>query len=432
LWHKATFAVIPSQNLMHPFSIVFLVALTLTTTFRAWLAWRQIRFVSGHRDRVPPPFRKKISLEAHQRAGDYTIEKTRLGIWELFVDTLLALIFTLGGGFNWIDQTLRGMGVGWVGLGVGLVVAVVAISGLVGLPFAIYRTFVIEGRFGFNRMTPGLFVTDLIKQTALSATIGLPVLVVILWIMGALGANWWIYAWLFYMVFSILMMVILPTWIAPLFNKFSPLSNDELKVRIENLLSRCGFKSQGLFVMDGSKRSSHGNAYFTGFGKSKRIVFFDTLIDRLQPTEIEAVLAHELGHFKRRHITKRIALMFVLSFALLALLGWLIKEPWFFEGLGVTEASNGMALILFFTALPAFTFFLQPISSLYSRKHEFEADEYAAVQTRSADLITALVKLYQDNAATLTPDPLYSAVYDSHPPAAIRIAHLRELTGASV
>jgi len=416
---------------MHPFSLIFLAALVFTTAFRAWLAWRQIHFVSAHRSQVPPAFAEKITLDAHQKAGDYTVAKTRLGIIELFVDFLLTLIFTFGGGLNWIDQTLRGMGFGWLGLGVGLAVAAILISGIISLPFSIYRTFTIEAKFGFNRMTLGLFISDLMKQVLLGAAIGLPVLAAILWMMNALGANWWIYAWLFYIGFSVLMMIVFPTWIAPLFNKFSPLADNDLKQRIENLLTRCGFKSQGLFVMDGSKRSSHGNAYFTGFGKSKRIVFFDTLIERLQPTEIEAVLAHELGHFKRRHIIKRIALSFAVSFVLLAILGWLAREPWFFRSLGVTEASNGMALVLFFTALPAFTFFLHPISSLYSRKHEFEADEYAAEQTQSADLITALVKLYQDNASTLTPDPLYSAVYDSHPPAAIRIAHLRQLGGAS-
>jgi STE24 endopeptidase len=337
------------------------------------------------------------------------------------------LAFTLGGGLEWIDQQLRAVHFGWVGLGVNLVVAVTVISGLVGLPFSLYRTFVIETRFGFNKMTLALFFADLVKQAALGAVIGIPIIVVVLWMMGALGGAWWVYTWVFYMVFSVVMMIVFPTWIAPLFNKFAPLANEELKARIESLLGRCGFKSQGLFVMDGSKRSSHGNAYFTGFGKAKRIVFFDTLIEQLLPTEIEAVLAHELGHFKRRHIAKRIALSFVLSFAFLALLGWVIDKPWFFAGLGVSTPSNGMALVLFFIALPAFTFFLQPLGSLLSRKHEFEADEYAAQQTRSDDLVNALVKLYQDNASTLTPDPLYSAMYDSHPPAAIRIAHLREL-----
>lgn len=411
---------------MHPFSIVFLVALAATTALRAWLAVRQIRFVAAHRDRVPLAFTPKITLETHRTAGDYTIAKTRLALVELLVDALLVLALTLGGGLDWIDRTLRGFGFGWLGLGVGLVVTVTLISALASLPFSIYRIFVIEARFGFNRMTPKLFIADLIKGALLAALIGLPVLVILLWMMGALGRDWWIYAWVFYMAFSVLMMVVFPTWIAPLFNKFSPLTDEELKARIEALLRRCGFRSQGLFVMDSSKRSSHGNAYFTGFGKAKRIVFFDTLVERLQAPEIEAVLAHELGHFKRRHVLKRLVLAFAVSFLLLAALGWLIREPWFFHGLGVATPSNGMALVLFFTALPAFTFFMQPLGSHYSRKHEFEADQYAVEQTAASDLVAALVKLYQDNAATLTPDPLYSAVYDSHPPAAVRIARLEQ------
>ena len=412
---------------MNTFSIIFLTALALTTAFRAWLATRQIGHVGAHRDSVPLAFREKVALAAHQKASDYTVAKTKLALIELIVDALLVLAFTLGGGLEWIDQALRAMHFGWVGLGVNLIVAVTVISGLIGMPFSLYRTFVIEARFAFNKMTLALFFADIAKQAALGAVIGIPIVVAVLWMMGALGATWWIYTWVFYMVFSVIMMIVFPTWIAPLFNKFAPLANEDLKARIESLLVRCGFKSQGLFVMDGSKRSSHGNAYFTGFGKAKRIVFFDTLIERLQPTEIEAVLAHELGHFKRRHIVKRIALSFLLSFGFLALLGWVIDKPWFFTGLGVSTPSNGMALVLFFTALPAFTFILQPLGSLLSRKHEFEADEYAAQQTRSDDLVNALVKLYQDNASTLTPDPLYSAMYDSHPPAAIRIAHLREL-----
>jgi STE24 endopeptidase len=416
---------------MNTFSYIFVAALLITTLFRVWLALRQINHVAAHRDRVPAAFSERITLEAHQKAGDYTVAKTRLGLIELVVDALLVLALTLGGGLEWIDQTLRGMHFGWVGLGVNLIIAVTLISALVSLPFSLYRTFVVEARFGFNKMTMGLFVIDLLKQTLLGAVIGLPIVVAVLWMMGALGGNWWVYTWVFYMVFSVVMMTVFPTWIAPLFNKFAPLANEELKARIENLLVRCGFKSQGLFVMDGSKRSSHGNAYFTGFGKAKRIVFFDTLIERLQPTEIEAVLAHELGHFKRRHIVKRIVLTFALSLVLLGLLGWLIDKSWFFQGLGVSIPSNGMALVLFFTALPAFTFFLQPLGSLLSRKHEFEADAYAVQQTRSDDLVAALVKLYQDNASTLTPDPLYSAIYDSHPPAAIRIAHLREFSGAA-
>ena len=414
---------------MHIFSIVFLAALVFTTLFRAWLATRQIHFVLSHRREVPGPFKEKVSLQEHQKAADYTISKVRLGRWELLVDVLVVLGFTFGGGLEWIDQLLRAQSLGWIGTAIGLAAFTTLVSGVIGLPFTIYSTFVIEQKFGFNRMTPALFIKDMIKSALLGAAVGLPLFIAIIWIMESLGQSWWFYAWLVVVAFSLLAMVVFPIWIAPMFNKFSPLTNDALKTRIENLLSKCGFKSQGLFVMDGSKRSSHGNAYFTGLGKSKRIVFFDTLIERLQPDEIEAVLAHELGHFKRKHVLKRILLTFFMSLIFFALLGWLINQSWFFEGLGVSQRSSAMALILFSMILPFFTFPLKPVSSLYSRKHEFEADEYAAQQTDGKDLINALVKLYQDNASTLTPDPLYSAIYDSHPPAAIRINHLRQLAG---
>lgn len=412
---------------MHTFSLIFLAVLIFTTLLRAWLATRQIRFVATHRHEVPAAFKEKISLQDHQKAADYTLAKVRLGRWKLLVDVLVVLGFTLGGGLEWIDQSLRAQGFGWIGVAIGLAIALVVIPGIIGLPFSIYSTFGIEQKFGFNRMTPALFIGDMVKNAVISAVIGLPLFIGVIWMMETLGQYWWLYAWVAFIIFSLVMMIVFPIWIAPIFNKFSPLNNDSLKTRIENLLARCGFQSQGLFVMDGSKRSSHGNAYFTGLGKSKRIVFFDTLIERLQPDEIEAVLAHELGHFKKKHVLKRIIFTFVMSMGFLALLGWLINQQWFFEGLGVSQRSNAMALILFSIILPFFTFVFQPISSLYSRKHEFEADEYAAQQTDSKDLINALVKLYQDNASTLTPDPLYSAMYDSHPPAAIRIDHLRQL-----
>jgi STE24 endopeptidase len=410
---------------MQLFSWIFLAALLATLGTKLWLAQRQLGAVAANREQVPREFAEKITLAAHHKAADYTVAKTRLGSLEMLVDAALVLLITLGGGLDLIDRAIQPFSASGLVHDLLLIVALAILSAIVSLPFSIYRTFIVEARFGFNRITVGLFIADLAKQLLLGAAIGIPLIAAVLWMMGALGPWWWLYAWVFWMVVNVVMITIFPTWIAPLFNKFSPLANQELKTRIENLLTRCGFKSQGLFVMDGSKRSSHGNAYFTGFGKSKRIVFFDTLIERLQPTEIEAVLAHELGHFKRRHITKRIALSFLLSFILLAVLGWLIDKPWFYTGLGVSNPGNGMALILFFTALPAFTFVLQPLSSMLSRKHEFEADEYAAQQTEAGDLVTALVKLYQDNASTLTPDPLYSAIYDSHPPAAIRIAHLR-------
>jgi STE24 endopeptidase len=409
------------------FSWIFLAAMLATLGIKLWLARRQRASVAANRAHVPAEFAEKVTLAAHQKAADYTVAKTRLGNLELLIDALFVLLMTLGGGLDFIDRAIQAYSPPGLVHDLLLIGAVTVLSGIVSLPFSIYRTFAVEARFGFNRVTVGLFIADLLKQLLLGAAIGIPLISAVLWMMAVLGDWWWIYAWVFWMLVNVLMITIFPTWIAPLFNKFSPLANEELKTRIENLLTRCGFKSQGLFVMDGSKRSSHGNAYFTGFGKSKRIVFFDTLIERLQPTEIEAVLAHELGHFKRRHITKRIVLSFVISFVLLALLGWLIGQPWFYTGLGVSSRGNAMALILFFAALPAFTFALQPLSSMLSRKHEFEADEYAAQQTHSGDLVTALVKLYQDNASTLTPDPLYSAIYDSHPPAAIRIAHLKSI-----
>ncbi len=300
-----------------------------------------------------------------------------------------------------------------------------AISAVIDLPFALYRQFVIEARYGFNRMTLGLFFADLLKHTLLGVVIGAPVILAVLWLMGAMGSAWWFYVWLFWCAFNLLILFIYPTWIAPLFNKFAPLEDGEMKSRIEALLARCGFRSNGLFVMDGSKRSSHGNAYFTGFGNNKRIVFFDTLLARLAPPEVEAVLAHELGHFRRRHVVKRIVFMFAAALGFLWLLGQLIDAPWFYAGLGVPAQSTALALILFFLVIPVFTFPLSPLLSRMSRRHEFEADAYAAAQTAAADLGRALVKLYEDNAATLTPDPLHSLFYDSHPPAAQRIARLQ-------
>jgi STE24 endopeptidase len=308
-----------------------------------------------------------------------------------------------------------------------MIFSLMLISGIIDLPLSLYRQFVIEACHGFNRMSLGLFFADMLKQSLLGIAIGAPVILAVLWLMDAMGNFWWFYVWLFWSGFNLLIMFIYPTWIAPLFNKFSPLEDGEMKSRIEALLIRCGFRSSGLFVMDGSKRSSHGNAYFTGFGNNKRIVFFDTLLARLTPTEIEAVLAHELGHFRRKHIVKRIIFMFATSLAFLWLLGQLINAPWFFSGLGVSAENTTLALILFFLVIPVFTFPLSPLMSHFSRQHEFEADAYAAEHTAASDLIRALVKLYEDNASTLTPDPIHSMFYDSHPPAAVRIAHLQSL-----
>ena len=410
---------------MHVFTLVFVTALSVTLGFKLWLARRHLGHVRAHREQVPEEFAARIPLASHQKAADYTVAKTRLATLDTIADAMLLLLLTLGGGLAIIDATSQSLlGTGLM-RGLGLLAGVALVTGCVNLPFAIYRTFVIEARFGFNKITPALFIADLVKQTLLGAVIGLPLALAVLWMMEQLGPLWWLYAWLTWIAFNVLMLAVFPVWIAPLLNHFTPLNDQALRQRIEGLVAKCGFRAKGLFVMDGSKRSGHGNAYFTGLGQSKRIVFFDTLLERLNGAEIEAVLAHELGHFKRHHITKRIAVSFALSFVFLALLGWIMDKPWFYSGLNAGEQSTGMALVLFFLVMPVFLFVLQPLSSFYSRQHEFEADAYAAQQTGAADLISALVKLYQDNAATLTPDPLHSVVYDSHPPAALRIAHLQ-------
>ena len=426
---------------MQTFTIIFVIALILTTYLRIWLSSRHVRHIQSHRDRVPDEFLTQIDLASHQKAADYTCSKTRLSYINTLIEALLLLCLTLGGGLN----ALSTLWSEWLGIstsidgrstdypithGVALIISTVMMMSLVEIPLSYYRTFVIEQRFGFNKMTPGMFFADLVKQTTLGVLIGTPLLLGILWLMKEMGDHWWLYAWLAWMGFNLLILAVYPTWIAPLFNKFTPLTDDALKSRIEQLMHKCGFESSGLFVMDGSRRSNHGNAYFTGFGRTKRIVFFDTLLSRLDPPEIEAVLAHELGHFKRRHVIKRIILSFIMSLIFLWGLGQLMQQEWFYRGLGVDVQfipSTAMALLLFFLAMPVFTLLLQPLSSLYSRRHEFEADEYAADKSSAHDLIRALVKLYQDNASTLTPDPLHSAFYDSHPPASLRIAHLQKL-----
>jgi len=407
------------------FTLLFLSAFALTLLTRLWLTQRHIRFVRAHRAAVPAEFAERIALAAHQKAADYTVDRSRTGRITSLVDAALLLALTLGGGLAWLDvfwsSRLDGLA-----YGLAMILSLMLISGLIDLPFSLYRQFIIEARYGFNRMTLGLFFADLAKQTLLGLVIGTPVILAVLWLMTAMGQYWWFWVWLFWSVFNLLILFIYPTWIAPLFNKFSPLEDGEMKTRIEALLKRCGFRSSGLFVMDGSKRSSHGNAYFTGFGDNKRIVFFDTLLSRLAPSEVEAVLAHELGHFRCKHIVKRIGLMFAGSLAFLWLLGQLIDAPWFYAGLGVPEGNTALALILFFLVAPVFTFPFSPLMSHLSRQNEFEADAYAAEHTAAADLSRALVKLYEDNAATLTPDPLHSLFYDSHPPAAQRIARLRQ------
>lgn len=410
------------------FSTLFLAAVALTLLVKLALMLRQIRHVQARRETVPPPFVEAISLDAHRKAADYTAARMRLGIVDTAIGALFVLALTLGGGLQAIYNSLATtFDAGGLAHGVALLAAIGVLGWLIDLPFALYRTFVIEKRFGFNRMTPALYIADLARETLLAALIGLPVLAAVLWLMSAMGEHWWLWVWLFWLAFNLLAQFIWPAFIAPLFNKFTPLTDQALKVRVESLLTRCGFRSRGLFVMDGSRRSAHGNAYFTGFGAAKRIVFFDTLLDKLKPEEVEAVLAHELGHFHHQHIWKRLAVIAAMSLGLLWLLGWLMNQPWFFAGLGMDTASGGtaVALALFALALPFFSFPAAPLMSHWSRVHEFQADAYAASQTRAEDLAQALVKLYRDNASTLTPDPLYSRFFDSHPPAALRVARLR-------
>jgi STE24 endopeptidase len=406
------------------FSYVFLIALLGAVGLQWWLNRRHLQHIAAHRSAVPDAFRDSITLEAHQKAADYTSDKVRVGTVELFYSSLILLLWTLGGGLNLLDNTWQDWFSDPLWYGVAVIISLMLIGAILDLPFGIYRTFKLEERYGFNRTTPMLFVADLAKGLLLMLIIGTPLIWVVLWLMHHAGELWWIYVWAVWMVFTLLMLFIYPTWIAPLFNKFSPLEDAALRERIVNLLKRCGFTSQGIFVMDGSKRSSHGNAYFTGLGQNKRIVFFDTLLKSLQPEEIEAVLAHELGHFKRKHIQKHIITMAILTLGSLALLGWLMQQSWFYQGLGVDNAATHNALILFMLLLSVFGVYFQPVFSLMSRKHEFEADDFAATQSQPGELIKALVKLYEENANTLTPDPLYSAFHDSHPPAPVRIAHL--------
>ena len=416
-------------------SLVFSLALLVNVAVKFWLASRQIRAVARHRAAVPAEFVGTIGLDAHQRAADYTVAKLRFGLLELALASAVLLGWTLLGGLD----ALNGLTMDWIGARpllqpLTLLVSFAVINGLIDLPLALYQTFVIEERFGFNKMTLRLWLGDLLKSTLVSVGIGVPLAALVLWLMQATGAWWWLWTWGAWMAFSLLMLVIYPTVIAPLFNKFQPLADESLRARVTELMARCGFAAKGLFVMDGSRRSAHANAYFTGFGAAKRVVFFDTLLEQLTPPEVEAVLAHELGHFKHKHIVQRIAGLFAFSLIGLALLGWLAGQPWFYAGLGVTPnlppqlggavPNHALALLLFMLAVPLFTFFLSPLMAQLSRKHEFEADAYAASQANAQDLSNALVKLYKDNASTLTPDPLYVRFYYSHPPASERIARM--------
>ncbi len=413
------------------FTSMFVFALVVSAGLRAWLAMRQVRHVAAHRDAVPPAFADRIDLAAHRRAAAYTIARTRLGLVDDLVGTGLVVVLVLLGGLQWLHDLAAGVFAGQPMAGqVAFVLAVTLLMSVVGIPIAWYRQFRLERRFGFNRMTPALFFADMGRNLLVGLVLGVPLLWAILALMRGAGEHWWIHAWLVWVGFNMLVLYAYPTLIAPLFNRFEPLPEGGVRERVEGLLARCGFASKGLFVMDGSKRSAHGNAYFTGFGRAKRIVFFDTLLERLDAGEIEAVLAHELGHFRHRHVLRRMAVGFALSAAGLWLLGWLANRPWFYQGLGLTpslELIDAAALVLFFIALPVFTFPLGPLMSLMSRRDEFQADAFAASHADGAALVAALVKLYQDNASTLTPDPVHSVFYDSHPPASVRIGRLRAL-----
>ena len=415
-------------------TLCFAATLLAGLLVKFWLASRQIRHVAIHRNTVPPAFAQAVSLAAHQKAADYTIVKARFGLLELALGAAVLLGWTLLGGLDalntWLLATVQ-PAFGNMAYQLALLVSFTLVSALLDLPFELYSTFRLEQRFGFNRTTPKLFVIDLLKNALVGALIGLPLAALVLWIMGATGGLWWLWAWGAWVGFNLLIMVVYPTLIAPLFNKFTPLADEGLKTRVQALMQRCGFAAKGLFVMDGSKRSAHGNAYFTGLGAAKRVVFYGTLLDKLSPPEVEAVLAHELGHFKHRHVTKRIVAMFALSLAGFALLGWLSQQVWFYAGLGVRPSldapNDALALLLFLLVGPVFSFFVTPLFAGLSRRHEFEADAYACAQTSARDLGGALLKLYEDNASTLTPDRLYVRFYYSHPPASERLAAMGAL-----
>lgn len=411
------------------FTLAFIVFLLSDIAMRLWLASRQVRHVQQHRAAVPPEFSDRISLYSHQRAADYTAAKMRVAIIERVTEAAVLVAFTLLGGLQFLDLQLGYLIDNEMLRQLSLIGVVLALLGVVGLPFSIWKRFRLEARFGFNRITPRLFALDALKTLFLSLVLGTPLVASVLWIMGNAGANWVWWAWAIWVGFNLLILWLFPTVIAPLFNKFTPLNNPEMAKRIHGLAQRCGFSLSGLFVMDGSRRSAHGNAYFTGFGKARRIVFFDTLLARLNVDEIEAVLAHELGHFKHKHILKRMAASFGIALVFALVLGWLSSQVWFYVELGVLpqlgRPNDALALILFFLVVPVFTFWLTPLFSWFSRRDEFQADHYAAQQCSADALVSALVKLYDDNAATLTPDPVHSAFYDSHPPAVIRIQNLK-------
>ncbi|WAR43430.1 M48 family metallopeptidase [Methylomonas rapida] len=411
---------------MNTFTVLFLFALILSYGIQFWLSARQKSYVAAHRDQVPQAFRDRVPLAAHQKAADYTIEKSKLGDIDSGFGMLFLLLITLGGGISLVFEFWTTFDLSPLMADLFSVASVFLLMTLIEIPFSLYQTFVIEDKYGFNKNTLPQFAKDQLLSVALTLGIGMPILALILWVMDSIGSLWWLYAWAIIMSFSLLMSWLFPTLIAPLFNKFTPMEEGSLKNRIQKLLERCGFNSQGIFIMDGSRRSGHGNAYFTGLGNNKRIVFFDTLVNSLDEEELEAVLAHELGHFKCKHVIKMLAASSVMTLISFAILGWLITQDWFFDGLGVSTHSNAAALLLFMLVSPVFTTFLHPVSAYFQRKFEFEADEFATRHAQGSKMISGLVKLYEENASTLTPDPLYSAFHYSHPPAAIRIAHIEE------
>ena len=409
------------------FTFIFLFAILTSVVALLWLNFRQDRAIKSSFNEVPEGFNETITLEDHQKAGHYTQAKLLANHFEIIFSTIVLLIWTLGGAMNWLDVFWHERISDPILLGTVFILSIMMIASFIDLPFSIYRNFILEEKFGFNRMTIKTFTGDLVKELILTLALGIPLIYAILYLMNmsAIGDYWWIYVWAILSFFTITMMWIYPTFIAPIFNKFKPLENNSLRNRIDNLLDRTGFGSDGIFIMDGSKRSSHGNAYFTGIGKNKRIVFFDTLLKGMEEREIEAILAHELGHFHHKHVRQRIVSSFIFSLVSLALLGYLIKQGWFFHGLGISEPSAHTALVLFSLTLPVFSFFITPISNLISRKHEFQADAFAASHTDANDLISSLTKLYRENSSTLSPDRYYSAFHDSHPSAILRIARLQ-------
>jgi len=419
------------NDLSLTWTLLFSAALVLGLLLKLYLSSRQIRHVARHRDTVPPAFAATISLASHQKAADYTLTKARFGLLELAFGSAVLLGWTLLGGLDSLNQALANSALaqwGPLATQMALVAGFGLISGALDLPFTLYSTFRIEERFGFNKMSLQLWLADLFKSTLVGMVIGLPIVALILWLMDSAGPLWWLWAWAAWMGFNLLVLVLYPTVIAPIFNKFKPLEDDSLKARVTALMQRCGFAAKGLYVMDGSKRSAHANAYFTGFGAAKRVVFYDTLLKQLSPAEVDAVLAHELGHFKHKHIIQRIVMLFAMSLAGFALIGYLSQQIWFYTGLGVRPnlgaPNDALALLLFMLAIPLFSFFISPLMAQLSRQHEFQADAYAAMQTDGRDLARALLKLYQDNASTLTPDPVFVKFYYSHPPASERLARM--------